>query len=134
VQAGAVGRDGEALVLDMGRPVRIADVARRLVEQAERPTEMVFTGLRPAEKLHEVLLGADEVDHRPHHHLISHVDVPPLAPEVLSRLSTDGSAAALSSQLRRLCELPPDVWSVPAPARPSEPSTPLPEDLASAAD
>jgi FlaA1/EpsC-like NDP-sugar epimerase len=134
VQAGAVGRDGEALVLDMGKPVRIADVARRLVEQAELPTQVVFTGLRPAEKLHEVLLGADEVDHRPHHPLISHVDVPPLAPEVLSRLSTDGSAPTLASQLRRLCELPPDVWAVPAPARQPKPSTPLTEDLASAAD
>src|SRR4029077_11512285 len=62
IQAGAVGRDGEALVLHMGEPVRIADVARRLAAQAPRTVEVVYTGLRPGEKLHEVLLGRDELD------------------------------------------------------------------------
>ncbi len=37
IQAGAIGHSGEVLVLDMGEPVRIADVARRLVAEAERP-------------------------------------------------------------------------------------------------
>lgn len=78
IQAGAIGRDGEALVLDMGEPVRIDDVARRLVAQASRPIEIVYTGLRPGEKMHEVLLGHDELDQRPAHPLISHVAVPPL--------------------------------------------------------
>jgi FlaA1/EpsC-like NDP-sugar epimerase len=78
IQAGALGRDGEALVLDMGEPVKIDDVARRLAAQSDRPIEIVYTGLRPGEKLHEVLFGADEVDERPTHHLISHVGVPPL--------------------------------------------------------
>ena len=79
IQAGAIGRSGEALVLDMGEPVRIADVAYRLAGQAPRPVEVIFTGLRPGEKLNEVLLGADEVDDRLVHPLISHVGVPPLA-------------------------------------------------------
>ena len=57
IQAGAIGESGEALVLDMGEPVRIADVARRLADQADRPIEIVYTGLRPGEKLHEVLQG-----------------------------------------------------------------------------
>ena len=39
----------------MGEPVRIADVARRLVDEADRTIEIVYTGLRPGEKLHEVL-------------------------------------------------------------------------------
>jgi FlaA1/EpsC-like NDP-sugar epimerase len=80
IQAGAIGRDGEALVLDMGDPVSIADVARRLVAQADRAVQIVYTGLRPGEKQHEVLLGSDEPDRRPIHPLISHVDVPPLEP------------------------------------------------------
>ena len=42
----------------MGEPVRIDDVARRLAAQAPRPIEIVYTGLRPGEKLHEVLFGA----------------------------------------------------------------------------
>lgn len=79
IQAGAVGHDGEALVLDMGEPVRIADVARRLVAQAHRPVEVVYTGLRPGEKMHEALLGTGEIDRRPSHHLISQVGVPPLS-------------------------------------------------------
>ncbi len=78
IQAGAIGRPGEVLVLDMGRPVRIAEVAERLIAQADRPVRIEYTGLRPGEKLHEVLLGADEPDERPFHPLISHVPVPPL--------------------------------------------------------
>ena len=63
IQAAAIGRDGEALVLDMGEPVRIADVARQLVEQAPgAPVEIVYTGLRPGEKLHEELFGDGEHD------------------------------------------------------------------------
>jgi FlaA1/EpsC-like NDP-sugar epimerase/dTDP-4-amino-4,6-dideoxygalactose transaminase len=80
VQAGAIGSDGEAMVLDMGTPVRIDDVARRMIEAADRPVEICYTGMRPGEKLHEVLLGEDEPDVRPAHPLISHAPVPPLDP------------------------------------------------------
>ena len=80
IQAGAIGRPGEALVLDMGKPVSIAEVARLIAAQSERPVSIEFTGLRPGEKLHEVLLGAGEVDIRPAHPLISQVEVPPLDP------------------------------------------------------
>jgi FlaA1/EpsC-like NDP-sugar epimerase len=91
VQAGAVGRDGEALVLDMGEPVRIADVARQLAAQASRPIEIVYTGLRPGEKLHEVLLADGEVDERPAHPLISHVRVPRLHPSGVQRSAADAT-------------------------------------------
>ncbi|MGZ5405519.1 MAG: polysaccharide biosynthesis protein, partial [Nocardioides sp.] len=57
VQAAAIGRPGEALVLDMGNPVRIQDMARQLIAQNGRPLEVVYTGLRPGEKLHEELFG-----------------------------------------------------------------------------
>jgi len=80
VQAGAVGAPGEALVLDMGEPVRILDVARRMVEMSGRDVDIVFTGLRPGEKLHEELTAPDEHAHRPVHPLISHTAVPPLSP------------------------------------------------------
>ena len=65
IQAGALGEPGEVLVLDMGEPVRIVDVAERLAEQADRPIDIVFTGLREGEKLHEVLFGDGEVDADP---------------------------------------------------------------------
>ncbi len=103
IQAGAIGRDGEALVLDMGQPVAIADVARRLAELAERPVEIVYTGLRPGEKLHEVLLGRDEVDARPVHPLVSHVTVPPLTPDDARRLEPSEPAPVVVEQLRSLC-------------------------------
>jgi FlaA1/EpsC-like NDP-sugar epimerase len=80
IQAGAIGRDGEALVLDMGKPVVIAEVARLMAARANRRIAIEFTGLRPGEKLHEVLLASDEVDVRPAHHLISQVPVPALEP------------------------------------------------------
>jgi FlaA1/EpsC-like NDP-sugar epimerase len=90
VQAGAVGRDGEALVLDMGRPVRIADVAAQLIEMEGRQIEIRFTGLRPGEKLHEDLFGSGERDVRPVHPLISHVPVVPMPERVLADLDATG--------------------------------------------
>lgn len=76
IQAGAIGTRGEALVLDMGEPVRIADVAQQLISLSHRPIDIVYTGLRTGEKLHEELFGAEERDSRPVHPLISHVPVP----------------------------------------------------------
>ena len=83
IQAGAIGRPGEALVLDMGEPVKIVDVARRMMGISGQRVEVVFTGLRPGEKLHEELLSECEVDNRPFHPMISHVRVPPLDPEMV---------------------------------------------------
>jgi FlaA1/EpsC-like NDP-sugar epimerase len=91
IQAGAIGRDGEALVLDMGQPVRIDDVARMLTAKSRRPVDIVYTGLRPGEKLHEDLLAFGEPDLRPTHPLISHVPVPSSDP--LSALGLDAWAA-----------------------------------------
>jgi len=87
IQAAAIGRDGEALVLDMGNPVRIVDVARQMIDQSRLPITIVYTGLKGGEKLHEVLFGTGEVDHRPIHHLVSHVSVPPITQEDAMSLS-----------------------------------------------
>jgi FlaA1/EpsC-like NDP-sugar epimerase len=103
IQAAAIGNDGEALVLDMGEPVRIDDVARRLASQAPRPINIVYTGLRPGEKCHEVLLGADEIDNRPMHPLISHVAVPPLPIGLLDRAAApDLDESEITEELRSL--------------------------------
>jgi FlaA1/EpsC-like NDP-sugar epimerase len=102
IQAGAVGGDGEALVLDMGEPVKIDDVARRLAANAERPIEVVYTGLRRGEKLHEVLLGEGEDDERPSHPLISQVGVPAIDVDEV-RAETEGiDGDDLVIELRRL--------------------------------
>lgn len=83
VQAGAIGNPGEVLILDMGEPVRILDVAERLIEMSGRNIEITFTGLRDGEKLHEDLRSGSEHDHRPKHPLISHASVPGLTSDEL---------------------------------------------------
>ena len=63
VQAGAQGRGGEVFVLKMGKPVRIADLARDLIVLSGKDPaeiEIRFTGLRPGEKLYEELITAGE--------------------------------------------------------------------------
>jgi FlaA1/EpsC-like NDP-sugar epimerase len=86
LQAAVIGRGGEVLVLDMGEPVRIADIARRLAASTGRDLEVVFTGLRPGEKLTEDRLGHGETDHRPCHPLISQAPVPALDPGEVTAL------------------------------------------------
>lgn len=63
LQAAAMGKGGEIFVLDMGQPVRIVDLARDLVRLSGlniEDIEIVFTGLRPGEKLYEELYFDDE--------------------------------------------------------------------------
>jgi FlaA1/EpsC-like NDP-sugar epimerase len=104
LQAGAIGTSGEVLVLDMGEPVRIADVARRLVAEAGGDIEIEFTGLRPGEKLVEDLLATEELDHRPVHPLITHAPVPPLDPEDAAKLAPwTAEPLRLVAELARLC-------------------------------
>ena len=76
IQAGAMGGNGEVFVLDMGKPVRIVDLARRMihlsgysVKDNEHPNgeiEIQFSGLRPGEKLYEELLIGDNVSGTEH--------------------------------------------------------------------
>ena len=99
LQAAVIGRDGEVLVLDMGEQVRIADMARRLVATVPRQVDIVYTGLRPGEKLAEDLLGQGEQDERPFHPLIRHVPVAPLEPEALLGLDPAGALTGLQAAL-----------------------------------
>jgi FlaA1/EpsC-like NDP-sugar epimerase len=86
LQAAVIGGNGEVLILDMGEPVRIADIAKRLAAQAAHPVDIVYTGLRPGEKMTEDLLGAEETDHRPRHPLIRHAQVKAIDPDELTGL------------------------------------------------
>lgn len=80
LQAGAIGRPGDVLVLDMGEPVKIVDVAERLIAESGKDVEIHYTGLRKGEKLHEVLFSTSEISQPSAHPLISTVRVPSLAP------------------------------------------------------
>jgi FlaA1/EpsC-like NDP-sugar epimerase len=104
IQAGAIGRSGEVLVLDMGNPVRISEVAQRLASEAPEALEIVYTGLRPGEKLHEDLFGMGEVDNRPVHPLISHVRVSPLNDDEWRQLDVSISSAELKVLLQAVCD------------------------------
>src|SRR5579859_3103625 len=71
IQAGSMANGGDVFVLDMGKPVRICDLARRMIhlmgltvrdeEHPEGDIEISYTGLRPAEKLYEELLIGNNV-------------------------------------------------------------------------
>jgi FlaA1/EpsC-like NDP-sugar epimerase len=63
LQAGSMGRGGEIFILDMGEPLKIVDLARDLIHLSgfsEDEIEIVFTGIRPGEKLYEELSVAEE--------------------------------------------------------------------------
>ena len=64
LQAGALGRKGDIFILEMGTPVKIADMARDLItlsgKEPDRDIEIVYTGLRPGEKLYEELITEGE--------------------------------------------------------------------------
>jgi FlaA1/EpsC-like NDP-sugar epimerase len=89
IQAGGIGSPSEVLILDMGDPVRILDIVKRMIARSGKDVGITFTGLRPGEKLHEELIGNDETDARPIHPKISHASVPPISPDQLDKLEWD---------------------------------------------
>ena len=77
IQAGAMAQGGEVFVLDMGDPVKIVDLARRMIhlsgyqvkdeQHPEGDIEIVFSGLRPGEKLYEeLIIGDDNIESTQH--------------------------------------------------------------------
>lgn len=78
LQAAVLGRSGETLILDMGQPVKILDIAQFMIQRSGRHVDVVYTGLRPGEKLNEVLVGSSEEVRSPEHPLIAHTSVPGL--------------------------------------------------------
>jgi FlaA1/EpsC-like NDP-sugar epimerase len=91
IQAGAIGNPGEVLVLDMGEPIRIKDVADLLIERSGRSIGLEYTGLQPGEKVHEVLFAAHERGAAGTHPAITHGRVPPLPTDLIDLLGTTGS-------------------------------------------
>jgi len=61
LEAGTHGNGGEIFVFDMGKPVKIADLAKRMIKlSGAKDVEIQYTGLRPGEKLYEEMLSNDE--------------------------------------------------------------------------
>jgi FlaA1/EpsC-like NDP-sugar epimerase len=118
VQAGAMAQGGDVFVLDMGEPVRIIELARRMVapsglvlrdgEHPDGDVEIAVTGLRPGEKLHEELLIGDNPQPTTHPRIMraseDFLPWPQLAAELrrLSDAASAGDVIALREVLERL--------------------------------
>lgn len=74
LEAGAMGKGGEIFIFDMGKPVKIIDLAEKMIKLSGlvpyRDIDIVFSGLRPGEKLEEELLAKKENILPTHHHKI----------------------------------------------------------------
>lgn len=94
IQAGAMGVHGEVFVLDMGEPVKVLDLARRMIhlsgfsvredDSPEGDIEIRFTGLRPGEKLYEELLIGENVSGTQHPRIMM-ANEQSISPEELER-------------------------------------------------
>ncbi len=79
IEAGVMGQGGEIFIFDMGKPVKIIDLARKVIKLAGKEPDVdiriIFTGLRPGEKLYEELLGSNENARPTYHEKILIADV-----------------------------------------------------------
>lgn len=98
LQAGGIGRVGEVLILDMGEPVNILSIAQRMIALSGKDIEIIYTGLREGEKLHEELVGEGESEERPFHPKISHAQAGIISP---LDLKEDDFMAALGRNKRK---------------------------------
>jgi len=103
LQAAVLGRQSETLILDMGTPVKILDVANYMIQRSGRDIRVVFTGLRPGEKLDETLVGSEEEVTRPEHPLISHSKVNPMTNISLRGDFSDSEAREFLSTRSKDC-------------------------------
>ncbi len=130
LEAAVIGKGGEILVFDMGEPVRILDLANKMIRMAglvpHQDVPIIFTGLRPGEKLHEELLASGE-GLKPTHHpkilkaavrtqvyeevnyitgLLVHTTSTGASPEMLIRMMQDMVPEYTPPHLPRKSELP----------------------------
>ena len=89
LQAATQSESSSVFVLDMGEPVKIVDVVRRMLRMAGKPENIVYTGLRRGEKLHEVLRNGAEPSFATSHEKIERLQVKGLNPEMLGPKEND---------------------------------------------
>nr|WP_272955425.1 nucleoside-diphosphate sugar epimerase/dehydratase [Pedococcus badiiscoriae] len=97
LEAASIGSDGEVMVLDMGEQVKIVEVAHTLIRMSgRRDIDIVYTGLRPGEKIGEELFSDHEARRPTSHSLVASVQVPAIDSASVAELShgDHGSAAA----------------------------------------
>lgn len=111
LEAGTMGDGGEIFVFDMGEPVKIAELARRMIELAgfrpDKDIEIKYTGLRPGEKLYEEVLSDEEGTKETPHKKIrvaavreyNYEEVVPHV-ELLTQLSTEVKIAEMVKEMK----------------------------------
>lgn len=127
IQAGTMGKSGDVFVLDMGEPVRIVELAKKMIrlsgleiKDEQNPhgdIEIVFTGLRPGEKLYEELLIGDNVVECSHPRIMRAMEDYWEWPQ-LEMLLDQLDDACQNFRIERLRDL---LLAAPAGYRPSEP-------------
>nr|MBD5376850.1 polysaccharide biosynthesis protein [Bacteroides sp.] len=120
LEAGTMGNGGEIFVFDMGKPVRIVDLARRMITMSgAKDIEICFTGLRDGEKLYEEVLNDKEVTLPTFHPKIKIARVRSYAYSDASRLIgelIDACAFASDMEIvRRMKEIVPEFHSQHSP-------------------
>ncbi len=116
VQAGSMGGRGQVYVLDMGKPVKILDLARQMIElsgRTEDEVEIRFVGARAGEKLHEELWNADEDVGPTSHPKIMRAARPPIDGawleeqlDELERLVAEADTLGVTAKLRAIVSEP----------------------------
>jgi FlaA1/EpsC-like NDP-sugar epimerase len=117
IQAGSMGQGGDVFVLDMGEPVKIADLAKKMIQlsgnevrspMSEGGIEIRYVGLRPGEKLYEELLIGDNVSGTEHPLIMRAQEAEIAWPflEIMLKQLDDacirGDQAAIRTQLRKI--------------------------------
>jgi FlaA1/EpsC-like NDP-sugar epimerase/lipopolysaccharide/colanic/teichoic acid biosynthesis glycosyltransferase len=131
IQAGAIGKGGEVLLLDMGEQVRIVDLARQLIRlsglREGEDIQIKFTGLRPGEKLFEELHSDAERMRITHHQRIMVWDLDARDDESLQRevaelekMAEDGSPEAIKKRFSQIVPeyREPRLDAIPIPETP----------------
>lgn len=106
LQAAGQGRNAESYILDMGEPIRIVDLAHELIRlsgfEPETEIPIVFTGLRPGEKLYEELLTEEERSCVTEHRNIYSAAMAPIPTRELAQAVAELTRAALTQDRRRI--------------------------------
>lgn len=103
IHAGSMNVTGDALIMDMGKPVSIADLAQALADKLGVSSKIVYTGIRDGEKTGEILQGRDEIVEPTGHGLISRIKVPPTTVDTIPVIDLDyDDPEAIRKKLRTM--------------------------------
>lgn len=113
LQAGTMGQGGEIFVFDMGEPVKILDLAKRMIKlsgfEPHTDIKIIYTGLRPGEKLYEELLSDDAKTLPTHHEKILISKDPNMAFEDVERYTNSIIKAALRREKTEVVQILKDI-------------------------